>query len=208
MKSAVIFIIIGIILLALSRGGRGRRSGSKAAPFEEGNKKAPRQTPSELAEKEKQGFKELLQITMPEHEQAEMLEFINSMKDYHGDEVYLTNLNYVMEHFEDNDINFLMALDWKAAVEELDARIKDTCKSNFKIDFHGPKLSDFPEKTAVYSDGVFVAYDSALQKYGLKLGFIDTQSDEYVIFIHRLEHTQKAIDAVAKLGYRYFSAGD
>ena len=53
---------------------------------------------------------------------------------------------------------------------------------------------------------MFLDYDKALRKRGLQFGFIDTQSDEYVIFIHRIEDRLKAEEAVNKLAYKYHEA--
>lgn len=160
----------------------------------------------DLPEIQKQGFRELVKLCLADkyHENANI--FIDSLKDFNKDDYYLSSLNYVMEHFEDENIEYLIALDWKEAAEELQLRIVAALKSNFGIDFVGPDMTGYLERTSIYDARVFRDFDEALQKQGFQITFIDTQSDEYVIFIHRTKDKLLAEQAVNKIGYKYFHA--
>lgn len=50
---------------------------------------------------------------------------------------------------------------------------------------------------------VFVSYGDAFREFDFQFGFIDTESDEYAIFVHRAEDADAAREAVRKIGYSY-----
>jgi len=67
-----------------------------------------------------------------------------------------------------------------------------------------PKQQDYGNNVSVSFENVFKDFDQPLRKEGLQIGFIDTQSDEYVIFIHKIADRQKIEKSVQKIGYKYF----
>ncbi len=162
----------------------------------------------DLPEIQKQGFRELVKICLPEGYHKNLIESINSLKDFSNDDYYMTSLNYFLEHLENTNIELLTALDWKEEIEELRLRVVFALDLNFDIDFDFVEagLNSYPDGATISSNGVFLDYDKALRKRGLQFGFIDTQSDEYVIFIHRIEDRLKAEEAVNKLAYKYHEA--
>ncbi len=162
----------------------------------------------DLPEIQKQGFIELVKICLPEGYHKNLIGSINFLKDFSNDDYYMTSLNYLLEHLENTDIQLLTALDWKEEVEELRLSIILALDLNFDIDFDFIEagLGSYPDSANISSKGVFLDYDKALRKYGLQIGFIDTQSDEYVIFIHRTKDKLLAEQAVKKIGYKYHEA--
>ncbi len=162
----------------------------------------------DLPEIQKQGFRELVKICLPEGYHKNLIESINSLKDFSNDDYYMTSLNYLLEHLENTNIQLLTALDWKEEIEELRLSIILALDLNFDIDFDFIEagLGSYPDSASISSKDVFLDYDKALRKYGLQIGFIDTQSDEYVIFIHRTKDKLLAEQAVKKIGYKYHEA--
>ncbi len=75
-------------------------------------------------------------------------------------------------------------------------------------------MADFPnpinygEKASVSYDNVFEDYDKPLRKKGLQIGFVDTQSDEYIIFIHSIEKEDIIENLINDLGYNYYDLTD
>ena len=43
-----------------------------------------------------------------------------------------------------------------------------------------------------------------LREKGLQMGFIDTESDEYIAVLHKVDDKEKVIKVVNNIGYAYF----
>lgn len=156
-----------------------------------------------LNKKEKQSYIELTKLCCSPKVQKKLVPFFENVKDFSSDkDGYMTTLNYVMEFLEDNNCDFIVRLDWKEGVEELKLRIKDGLKNN-----HNGLAIDLPEydnNTTVSHDNIFESFNQCLQKHNLQLGFIDTESDEYVFVIHKISDKVKVEKLVNTIGYKYF----
>lgn len=157
-----------------------------------------------VSETERNGYIELVHCCVAEATQAPLIYFFRTLKEYSNDADYGTTLNYVLAHLDDNSIPFIMALDWKADIETLEWRLQSSIKNNFNTFVELPQPDAYDKKAAVSFDGVLADFDRPLRKIGLQLGFIDTQSDEYVIVVHRVADRHNAEAAVEKIGYRYY----
>lgn len=109
---------------------------------------------------------------------------------------------------EEHNIPFLWRMDWKQEIGDLEWAIKHSLKTNFDIDVILPSASDYPEEAAISYGTVFIDFDKALHFYNLQLGFVNTQCDEYVFFIHPLALRIKLEKEFARLGYQYEQATD
>lgn len=132
--------------------------------------------------------------------------FIETLRDYEGDGEYLTTLNYFMEFLEKEQLNFLMQMDWKAGVEDLEWLLSTQLQRQYKLHLELPKPDQYDEMATVSVTGVFEDYDRVLRQNGLQLGFIDTQSDEYIAVLHRINDKEVVQEAVAGIGYGYDEA--
>lgn len=157
-------------------------------------------------ETQKEGYKELIGLCMGETKKDEVAAFIETLKDYNGDEEYMTTLNDVMHYLDRHMIHFIMALDWKQEIRDLAWRVRSSLKDNFDMVIELPKAEDYGEDASVSSPGVFRDFDKAIGTQGFKLGFIDTNSDEYVIVVHRANDVDTVHDAVKKMGYPLLDA--
>lgn len=149
-------------------------------------------------------YKRLANICLPLCKQkADVVEFIDSLKSYDDDEDYMSTLNYVMEFLDSNDVHFIMSLDWKAEIEDLEWRIESALKYNFKKIVSLPSPEDYESNASISFDGVFKDFDKALRSEGFQISLIDTQSDEYVILVHPSDKETEVNGAVRNIGYGY-----
>lgn len=128
--------------------------------------------------------------------------FFENLKDYTEDEEYSTTLNFVLEYLETNDYDFIRRIDWKESVEELDFFIKNVLVDIYNIT--DLKLPEYGEDDSVANDDAFENFDACLRKVNLQLGFMDTHSDEYIFFVHKIDERGLMEDLINKLGYEYF----
>lgn len=154
-------------------------------------------------ETQKTGYNELIELCVADERKNELKQFVSEMKDYNGDEDYLTTLNFVKNYLDDNGIHFIMALDWKQDVKDLVWRIASSLRDNFHTVIKLPDYQSFGQHASVSTPNVFSEYNQSIMNESFKIGFIDTQSDEYVIVIHRISDEHKVADAIKKIGYKY-----
>ncbi len=151
---------------------------------------------------EKKGYTELTKLCCSIETQKILLPFLENLKDFSNEEEYLSTLNYVIDYLNENDLFFIMSLDWKQDIETLEFEIKNALKNNFGLETNLPNIDDY-EKKSVSFDNVFEDFDKPLREIKFQMGFIDTQSDEYVIVIHKIEDKEKVIKAIHQIGYEY-----
>ncbi len=116
--------------------------------------------------------------------------------------------DFISYQHEEN-AEFFIHLDWKSPIEELD----DALSTIFK--FYQPKIKaklptakDFDEDDGVGSEGIFITYDKALREHGLQFGFYDTDCDEYLLVVHKIEDAKKMKELFLEIGGDYFEASD
>ena len=64
-----------------------------------------------------------------------------------------------------------------------------------------PEQDDYGPRASVSFDNVFKDFDNAINAIGFQLSFIDTNSDQYVILVHKIEDIEKAKSAIKRIGY-------
>ncbi len=152
-------------------------------------------------ETQKKGYLELGKICLNESNRVQFYNFIDNLKDYTDDEEYMTTLNYVIDSLYQKGNYFIISLDWKQEITSLTHGVNYTLKENFNTQMELPKQEDYGERASVSSDNVFKDFDDAIKKKGFQLSFVDTNSDEYIIVVHKVEDLEKAISAIRKIGY-------
>ena len=157
-----------------------------------------------ISEREKSGYISLVKFCLASNRQNDFISFFEKLRDYSQDEDYMTTLNYVMEYSDKQNLFFIMALDWKQDIETLEWRLANSLTNNFDLSIELPNLKNYGERASVAFDNIFEDFDKPLRSNGLQMGFIDTQSDEYVIFVHKIEDKEKVESAVNKIGYKYY----
>jgi hypothetical protein len=156
-----------------------------------------------ITEREKMGYITLVNLCLAPKTQKEVTHFFEQLKNYSQDDDYLTTLNYVLEYLDDKNLFFIMSLDWKQDIETLEWRIKNSLIENFNVFIDLPNPTNYPTNATISYENVFLDYDNPLRVHDFQIGFIDTQSDEYVIFIHKVNDKERIKQAVHDIGYKY-----
>lgn len=178
-----------------------RKESKLVKVFNNGNQKTLEELP-ELNITKKKGYIELTKLCCSIETQKILLPFLENLKDFSNEEEYLSTLNYVIDYLDENDLFFIISLDWKQDIETLEWEIKKALKNNFGLETNLPNINDY-EKKSVSFHNVFEDFDKPLREIKFQMGFIDTQSDEYVIVIHKIEDKEKVIKAIHQIGYEY-----
>lgn len=157
-------------------------------------------------ETQKEGYQALINLCLQQDRKAQILRFIDTLTDHNGNENYCTTLNYVMHYLDINAFHFIMALDWKQDIQDLEWRVRSSLKDNFGMEIDLPKPEKYGENKSVSSPNVFKEYDQVIRRKGYQLSFIDTNSDEYVIVVNKIMDSDKVSSAIQKIGYNYLEA--
>lgn len=156
-----------------------------------------------ISTREKEGYLELTQLCVSKLNQPKLFDFFENLRDFSKDEIHMSTLNVVMEYLDENNIHFIMSLDWKAAIEDIEWRLNASLQDNFNLSLELPKQGSDEKKASVSFHHVFEDFDAILRKEGLQMGFINTESDEYVVIVHKVADKERVKQAVEKIGYAY-----
>ena len=157
-------------------------------------------------ETQKNGYFELINLCLGDSKKKVVISFIDTLRNYNGDENFYTTLNYVKDYLDNNEIHFIMALDWKQEITALVWRINSSMKDNFNESIELPNPEVYGKNKSVSYKNVFIDFDNAVNKKGYKLGFINTDGDEYVIIVHKTADEKEVENAISKIGYNYLTA--
>lgn len=152
------------------------------------------------------GLLELSEICLSESNKSTFSKFVGTLEDYTDDEEYMTTLNYVIDRLYQQGNYFIICLDWKQEISSLTHGVNHTLKENFNEQIELPKQDDYGPRASVSYDNVFKDFDKAIKSKGYQLSFIDTNSDQYVIVVHKIGDLQKAKNAIRKIGYDCLSS--
>lgn len=156
-----------------------------------------------LSKKKNEGLNKLGKLCLNPQHLISFTQFVSKLNDYDGHWEFYSTLNFVMRHLDENQIQFIMAFDWKADIKDLSWRISSALKNNYSQEFELPNLDKYPANSSVSYDGVFDDFRNSLNSHGFELGFIETDGDEYVILVHKKTDTNDVSHAVLDIGYKY-----
>ncbi len=123
---------------------------------------------------------------------------LNREKDKHDILYDLYDMSY------EEKIYFIVIIDWKEDIRELELQLYDVLNSNYPdIPVELPKASLYGENLGVCDNGVFDDYSNALRKKFLQLGFIKTDGDEYVVIVHKIDELNLVENIVSRMGFEY-----
>jgi len=118
---------------------------------------------------------------------------------------YLQIINIIIEETANKNYEFIVGLDGSFPLDEFRYIIEGLLKNNFfKIKLNN--LYDEPSEFGIMGTEVFRDFDKDLKKEGLQLGFFDTQSDNYIMFIHKIDNREEIEKLSSKLGLNYFGS--
>lgn len=150
----------------------------------------------QLSQAKKAPYLALTEMCLGENPRKKgVLALIDRLKAYEdGKEDYASTYDEFAMYMNHNNIPFIITVDWKESIEELEAWIRAALEENFKktfrFDMSGAGRA-FDEDSTVSGDGVFLAFDNQLRALGLQIGMIETDSDSYQFVVHKVEDAKK-----------------
>lgn len=116
---------------------------------------------------------------------------------------YWSAIYDLMVSFNEDDFHFATQLDWKEGVDTLEYCVERAVRFNFGESISLPTQANYDEMDSISSNKqIFSDFKTILAGYGLKLGCIDTESDEYIIIVYKIVDEDAVIKATDDIGYR------
>jgi len=156
-----------------------------------------------LSKNKKESYIKLAKLCLNNESFKLFSNFVKGLADYDGHSEYYSTLNYVMQFLNNESIHFIMALDWKSDIRDLEWRISSSLNDNFGLKLNLPSSNQYPESASISFAGVLSDFKTALNNNGFQLGFIKTDGDEYIILVHRTTDSHEVSDLVKTIGYEY-----
>lgn len=154
-----------------------------------------------ISAKKKAAYTTLTEICIANNpKKKEILSLIDELKEYNDDEEYGDTYDYFRLYMNHQHVPFIISVDWKEAVEELNGWVSAAVKENLNKSFQFNSEGKYEEDSTVSDDGLFAAFDYQLGKIGLRLTMIETDSDEYQLIIHPVHDREKVLEAMADIG--------
>jgi hypothetical protein len=126
----------------------------------------------------------------------------NEVESEMEDEVYFSNILYrVMDAPMDFPAQMVYTLDWKDGVTELVSCIETALGDDIK-NINMPDINNFP-KNRLLSMRTIKAYQKALLKDDVVMGFIEMGQDTYYIIFHQNSNWQEVQNLIGRVGLRY-----
>lgn len=158
----------------------------------------------ELSEEEKQAYLALVSNCVHPTLQPQLLNFFHNLKDYSEDERYFSTFNYVLDYLEKEQLFFIKFFDWKQDVNDLEYFIYNAVQKHFQLSISLPNPETYGADASISSAHVLNDFDDCLRAYGLQIGCVDTESDEYVLFVHKMEAIDCIDEAIQIIGFDYY----
>lgn len=150
---------------------------------------------------QRKGYKTISEVCLSENKRRKFIEFIDTLIDHNGNDEYMTTLNYVVDFMSQNQMYFIICLDWKEEISNFSHCLNYSLKENFGMEIKLPNQADYGARASVSYDNVFKDFDTVLKKEGFQLSFIDTNSDQYAFVVHKIEDMKRTKMAINDIGY-------
>ncbi|MDO1500942.1 hypothetical protein Q2T40_12450 [Winogradskyella maritima] len=158
--------------------------------------------PKSISKKIKESYLNLSQACLNEEHLSEFQSFVKTLKDYNGHWKYGTTLNFVHEFLNQKKIFFFLVLDWKAGISDLNWILNLAFEKNFKEKVELPSPDDYPERASVSYDNVFCDYKKVLNKLNFDITILDTDSDQYVLLLHKLSEKDNISESITGIEFK------
>lgn len=156
----------------------------------------------ELDEHLKLAYAQLAEICLKQHpRKSAALDYIHLMKN--TDDDFFSSIGQLMDDLWQENIRLFVSMDWKQEVTDLEWHLQNMLKDNWQLELILPDLALLGDDAVVSEDGVFELYNQVVLGQGLKLGFVDMDSDSYVFMLHPVDEIEAVKKAVETIGYRY-----
>ncbi len=156
----------------------------------------------DLNEEQKQAYRELAEICLKNHPRKNIaLAQIEQLKQ--EDDDFFSTIGQLRDDLFKENIRLFVSMDWKQEVSDLEWHLSKILKDNWQLDIELPNAMQFGENAIVSDDEVFATYDTVLHSQGLKIGYLDIDSDSYVFMVHPIQATEAVKKNIEIIGYQY-----
>ncbi len=73
-----------------------------------------------------------------------------------------------MSFLDNNNVPFILRLDWKAGIEDLEWVLQSSLKENYNLSIDLPNEKDYEEHVSVSCDNVFEDFDKPIRQKDCK----------------------------------------
>lgn len=155
-----------------------------------------------MNEEQKQAYRELAEIFLKNHPRKNIaLAQIEQLKQ--EDDDFFSTIGQLRDDLFKENIRLFVSMDWKQEVSDLEWHLSKILKDNWQLDIELPNAMQFGENAIVSDDEVFATYDTVLHSQGLKIGYLDIDSDSYVFMVHPIQATEAVKKNIEIIGYQY-----
>ncbi len=149
----------------------------------------------------KRAYQKLVQLSTTK-DTDKLINYINKNRTAENSDGFLYDL---AEYASDENRDFIIHLDRKSPVEELEEYVKEIMNIHHRNQrVQVPSASHYDEEASVNDDGIFDDFDTALRTVGLQFGFFDTEWDDYLIVIHQKKDREKMAKIGNDINYNYY----
>lgn len=130
---------------------------------------------------------------------------IETSEELEPKEIFLSILYEIIHDLANSENEFMVQLDSSFPLEEFRFIVEGLLKNNyFEIELNNNY--DSPSDYGIAGTEVFRDFDKDLLRHSLKFGFIDSGSDEYIMFIHSENNMNEIVEVMKNLGFEYFGS--
>ncbi len=156
---------------------------------------AYRKVKKDKAERRKNALLTVLDIILKDEEAKTI--FKNEAEKTKTDNI-LEIIYLLHEYSYEIKIPFIIYLDWKSTADELDEQLREILRLNYPhVKQSLPDMENDTVDMSVSGKIIFEAYNRVLKEDKLQLGFIETNSDDYMLFVHE-EKDKETIESIIR----------
>jgi len=154
-----------------------------------------------LTKDQKEGYHELILLCIKDDSRKKEIHTFLENPESEYNEIILIDL---IAFLEEHEYAFIMRMDWAAEVSDLISLLYKNLEKNYDLKIELPEPENYGSEATVAFDNVFEDYDKPLRENDLQLGFIDMESDEYIVLLHKVQDKERIEQAVSKIGFDYY----
>lgn len=168
----------------------------------------------EISDNEFEKFRKLIELLTNQTKANNILErlksntlVIETSEELEPKEILFSILYEIIHDLANSDHEFMVQLDSSFPLDEFRLVVEGLLKNNnYQVELNNSY--DLPSDYGIAGTEVFRDFDKDLLRHQLKFGFIDSGSDEYIMFIHSVNNTNEIIEVIKNLGFEYFGSED
>ena len=149
----------------------------------------------------RKGYETLIGCCLEPARRTDLLQFTEVLFEEEGELEAADALERFMSYLDNEGVHLLMGLDWKAQVQDLQWAITSALKMNYGASIELPSASNYPRSASVSTEGVFTDYDKAIRAEGFEMSFVATDSDMYVVVVHKSADRKTVGEAIELMGF-------